>query len=330
MPKVLITGITGFVGSHMADLLLQRSDIELYGTRRWSSRMNLLEHIKDLDERVRLMTCNILDPVNVFEVIEKVRPDWIFHFAAESYVAPSWDMPHVYMNTNINGTINFLEALRKLGLNNTRFHVAGSGEEYGLIHEDELPITETTELRPVNPYAVSKVAQDLITYEHHCSYNLHVIRTRAFNHEGPRRDKVFALPTFAYQIARIEAGLQPPVVRVGNIEAKRNWTDVRDMVKAYLLAMQKCTSGEMYLIGSDKVLTVRECLEKLIEMSTSKEKIKIEEDPARMRPTEVPRLIGTYDKFVAATGWKPEIPFEQTLSDTLDYWRSIVRKEQAM
>lgn len=324
MLKVLITGITGFVGSHMADLMLGRPNVEVFGTRRWSSRMNFLEHIPDLEKRIQLVTCNILDPVSVFEVMEKIRPHWIFHFAAESYVAPSWDMPHIYVNTNVNGTINFLEAMRKLGLKNTRFHVAGSGEEYGLVHEHELPITELSELRPVNPYAVSKVAQDLMCYEHFKSYGLHVVRTRAFNHEGPRRDKVFALPTFAYQIARIEKGLQEPIVKVGSVDAKRNWTDVRDMVKAYALAIEKCEPGELYLIGSNRVLTVQECLEKLIELSPQANSIKVEVEESRVRPTDVPLLVGKYDKFVERTGWQPEIHFEQTLADTLDYWRSVV------
>jgi GDP-4-dehydro-6-deoxy-D-mannose reductase len=323
----LITGITGFVGSHMADLLLQRDDVELFGTRRWSSRMSLLHHIKDFDKRIRMFTCNILDPVCVSEAVEQIRPDWIFHFAAESYVAPSWDMPHLYMQTNINGTLNFLEILRKLKLTKTRFHVAGSGEEYGLVHDDELPITEKSELRPVNPYAVSKVAQDLLCYEHHKSYGLHVVRTRAFNHEGPRRDNVFALPSFAYQIARIEQGLQEPVIKVGLIDAKRNWTDVRDMVKAYHAAVEKCDPGELYLIGSDQILTVEECLRKLISLSSKAGSISIQQDPARVRPTDVPLLVGSYEKFVSKTNWKPTIEFGQTLEDTLNYWREIVKKQ---
>jgi GDP-4-dehydro-6-deoxy-D-mannose reductase len=327
MSKVLITGITGFVGSHLADLLLARKDVELFGIRRWSSRMDLLSHIKDVENQIQFFTCNILDPVSVFDVVERIKPDRIFHLAAESYVAPSWDMPHLYVTTNVNGTLNFLEALRKLKLTNTRFHIAGSGEEYGLVLEKELPITELSELRPVNPYAVSKVAQDLMSYEHGQSYGLHVVRTRAFNHEGPRRDKVFALPSFAYQIARIESGLQNPVVKVGNIEAKRNWTDVRDMVAAYDLAVEKCEPSELYLIGSDQIMTVRECLEHLIALSTRKGQIEIEVDPARVRPTEVPLLVGKYDKFVGRTGWQPALDFKQTLADTLDYWRAIVARE---
>ena len=311
----------------MADLLLAQGSAQVFGIRRWSSRMNFLEHIKDLEKRIELLTCNILDPVSVFQVVEHIRPDWIFHFAAESYVAPSWDMPHLYVNTNVNGTLHFLEALRKLKLMDTRFHVAGSGEEYGLVHESELPITELSELRPVNPYAVSKVAQDLMCYEHHKSYGLHVVRTRAFNHEGPRRDKVFALPSFAYQIARIEQGLQEPVVKVGALGPRRNWTDVRDMVKAYHLAVEKCNPGELYLIGSNRVLTVRECLDKLISLSPRAHIISVEEETTRIRPTDVPLLIGQYDKFVGCTGWATAFDFDQTLDDTLNYWRKVVAQE---
>jgi GDP-4-dehydro-6-deoxy-D-mannose reductase len=330
MPRILITGLTGFVGSHLADLLLERGDAELFGIKRWSSRMDLLSHIRDLDRKIHLFTCNILDPVSVFEVIERVKPDTIFHLAAESYVKPSWDMPHLYVNTNVNGTLNFLEALRKLKLFDTKIHIAGSGEEYGLVHEDELPITEKSELRPVNPYAVSKVAQDLMCYEHHKSYGLKVIRTRAFNHEGPRRDKVFALPSFAYQIARIERGFQEPVVKTGLIEARRNWTDVRDMVSAYHLAVEKCEPGELYLIGSDQIMTVAQCLDALIDMSSQKGNIRIEQEESRVRPTDVPLLVGRYDKFVARTNWQPTRKFEQTLADTLDYWRAVVAREAAL
>jgi GDP-4-dehydro-6-deoxy-D-mannose reductase len=325
--KVLITGITGFVGSHMADYLLEKN-IEVYGLKRWNlSKMRNIRHLID-DDRVTLLDCDITDPIGVRSVIERVKPDKIFHFAAESFVSTSWNHPSHYMDVNFKGTVNLLDAIRQVGIN-PRFHIAGSGEEYGEIFEEELPITEKTILRPMNPYAVSKIAQDLIGFVYFKSYGLNVIRTRAFNHEGPRRDNVFGIPWYAYQIARIEVDKQKPIVRVGHIDDKRNFTHIRDMVEAYWLAIEHCKPGELYLIGSDEpeqIHTFREALNMLIEMSTV-ENIKVEEDPEFVRPTSVPRLIGDTSKFRELTGWKPKISFRKILEDTLEYWRHFVKED---
>lgn len=326
--KILITGITGFVGSHMADYLLEKEDIEIYGLKRWNlEKMRDIRHLLDND-RVNLLDCDITDPIGVRNVIKQVKPDKIFHFAAESFVSTSWAHPSHYMNVNFKGTVNFLDAIREIGIN-PRFFIPGSGEEYGEIYEEELPITEKTILRPMNPYAVSKIAQDLIGFVYFKSYGLNIIRTRAFNHEGPRRDYVFGLPWYAYQIARIEAGKQKPIVRVGYIEDKRNFTHIRDLVEAYWIAMEYCKSGELYLIGAEElehIHTFREALNMLIEMSTV-DNIKIETDPKLVRPTSVPRLIGDTSKFRKLTGWKPKISFEKILEDTLEYWRDFVKKD---
>lgn len=327
--KVLITGITGFVGSHMADLLLEKGETEIYGLKRWNlSRFRNIRHLLH-DARVKLFDCDITDPVSTRKIIKEIRPDKIFHFAAESFVSPSWDHPSHYMDVNFKGTVNLLEAIREAGIN-PRFQIAGSGEEYGEIHENELPITDESVLRPVNPYAVSKVAQDLIGYVYFKSYGLNVIRTRAFNHEGPRRDNVFGVPWFAYQVAMIEAGKREPVIKTGDTSDKRNFTHIRDLVEAYSLAMEKCVPGEMYLIGSDEadhIFTFREVLQKLIDMSSIQNKadIKIEVDERFVRPTSVPRLIGDTKKFRELTGWRPKIGFDQILKDTLNYWRDFVK-----
>ncbi len=329
--KILITGITGFVGSHMADLLLEKGGTEIYGLKRWNlSRLRNVKHLLN-DPRVKFFDCDITDPVSTRKVIQEIRPDKIFHFAAESFVSPSWDHPSHYMDVNFKGTVNLLEAIRAVGIN-PRFQIPGSGEEYGDVKDKELPIIDETILRPVNPYAVSKVAQDFIGYVYFKSYGLNVIRTRAFNHEGPRRDNVFGVPWFAYQIARIEAGKQEPVVRTGDTSDKRNFTHIRDLVEAYWLAMEKCVPGELYLIGSDEVdhiFTFREVLQKLIDMSNipDKSKIKIEVDRQYVRPTSVPRLVGDTKKFRELTGWKPRIPFQRILDDTLNYWRDFVKKD---
>jgi GDP-4-dehydro-6-deoxy-D-mannose reductase len=325
MTRVLVTGATGFVGSHVLDLLLARGGAEVHATRRWSSRTTLVSHLGEDDTRVAWHTCDLTDPFSVHAVVARVRPDRLFHLGAQSFVSPSWEQPDAYFRTNTLGTLYLLEALRREGLTATRVLLPGSGEEYGHVPEDELPITAATQLRPVNPYAVSKVAQDLLGYEHHVSYGLHVVRVRAFNHEGPRRDRVFALPSFAWQIARIEAGRAPPVLRVGNLDALRNWTDVRDMVRAYDLALEKCPPGELYLVGSDQVATVRECLDRLLALSPRGGEIRVETDPDLVRRTEVLRLVADVRPFRERTGWAPAIPLAQTLADTLDYWRERVR-----
>ncbi|RME50292.1 MAG: SDR family oxidoreductase, partial [Deltaproteobacteria bacterium] len=318
--RILITGITGFVGSHLADFLLERSErVELFGTKRW--HLSRMDHVRHIADQIAWVDCDITDPIGTRAMIDRVAPDRIFHCASESFVSPSWDHPHRYMSVNYNGTVNLLEALR-LANAKTIFHIPGSGEEYGDIHESELPIDESTVLRPVNPYAVSKIAQDLIGYVYFRSYGLNVIRTRAFNHEGPRRENVFGIPWYAYQIARVEQGLQEPHLRVGHIDDRRNFTHVRDMVEAYWLSTEKCEPGELYLIGSEapeSIHTFREALEMLIGMSTV-EGITYGEDPEFVRPTNVPRLIGDTRKFREKTGWEPKIPFERILSDTLDYW----------
>lgn len=321
--KVLITGVTGFVGSHLADFIFENfsNEYEIWATRRYHlSRMDNVYHMID---RINWFDCDITDPIACMRLIEKVKPVKIFHCAAESFVSPSWNHPSRYMSVNYNGTLNLLEALRQTNTDSL-FHIPGSGEEYGLIYENEVPITETTVLRPVNPYAVTKVAQDLIGYVYNQSYGTKVIRTRAFNHEGPRREKFFGIPWYAYQIAKIELGLQDPVVVRGHIDDVRNFTHVRDMVEAYWISTEVCEPGELYLVGSDeedKLFTFRQALEILIDKSTFKGKIEHKEDLNYVRPTNVPRLIGNTSKFRNVTNWSPKISFDKILQDTLDYWR---------
>jgi GDP-4-dehydro-6-deoxy-D-mannose reductase len=258
-------------------------------------------------------------------MFDKVAPDTIFHCAAESFVSPSWDHPLNYMRVNYDATVNLLEGLRTSN-SKAPFHIPGSGEEYGEVSEADLPITPETKLQPVNPYAVSKVAQDLIGYVYFKSYGLNVIRTRAFNHEGPRREKVFGIPSYASQIARIEAGLQAPIVKTGHIEDKRNFTHVKDMVRAYWMASELCEPGKLYLVGTDRedmTFTFRQALEMLINRS-KKSDIKYEETSEFVRPTNVPFLISDISDFSDTTGWSPTLTFDNILDDTLSYWRSRV------
>ncbi|MGH2794534.1 MAG: GDP-mannose 4,6-dehydratase, partial [Actinomycetota bacterium] len=245
----------------------------------------------------------------------------IFHLAAQSFVAASWSAPAETLTTNVQCQVHLLEAVREANLD-ARIQVAGSSEEYGKVSEDELPIRETNALRPMSPYAVSKVAQDLMGFQYNQSYGTWIVRTRAFNHEGPRRGEVFVTSSFAKQIALAEAGRGEPVLNVGNLEAQRDFTDVRDVVKAYWLALEKCEPGEVYNIGSGRAWKISDVAEMLIGMA--KVPIEIRQDPSRMRPSDVLVLQADTTRFRETTGWEPTIPFEQTLWDTLEYWRDRV------
>jgi GDP-4-dehydro-6-deoxy-D-mannose reductase len=255
----------------------------------------------------------------VRDTLERIRPDWIFHLAAQSFVPTSWIAPTESLTTNVLGQVNIFEAVRRIGLE-CRIQLACSSEEYGMVYPDELPIKETNPLRPLSPYAVSKVAQDMLGYQYWMSWKVDSVRTRGFNHEGPRRGPVFVASDFAKQIADIEKGRKPAVLYVGNLNAKRDFTDVRDTVRAYWLALEKCEPGEVYNICSGRAWAVEETLGLLLGMTKSK--IEVKQDPARLRPSDVPVLLGDNSKFVQATGWRPVIPFERTLRDMLDYWRA--------
>jgi len=314
--KVLVTGVTGFAGSHLVDYILaKKPGTKITGIQRWRSRTENIEHFSD---KIRLVECDLRDASSVRDVLDDERPEWIFHLAAQSFVPTSWTAPTESLVTNIIGQLNIFEAVKKLGIK-PRIQLACSSEEYGMVLENELPIRETNPLRPLSPYAVSKVGQDMLGYQYWMSFRIPVVRTRGFNHEGPRRGPVFVCSDFAKQIADIEKGRRPPVVRVGNLDARRDFTDVRDVVRAYWLALEKGEPGEVYNIASGKCWTIREMLDLLLGMTTAK--IKVETDPARMRPSDVPVLLGDASKFRDRTGWAPEIPFEQTMADLLAYWR---------
>ena len=318
--RVLITGITGFVGSHLADYLLENTNYKIFGLKRVNSRLRNIGQILD---KITLIDGELIDQTSLIKALRISKPDYIYHLAALSWVSPSWDMPSAYMQVNAIGTINLFEALRTSNLN-PRILISCTPEEYGDVPKEKIPITEETILAPVNLYAASKAAQDAVCQAYQASYGFKIIRTRAFNHEGPRRDILGALSSFAYQIARIERDLQKPVVKVGNLSAKRNFTDVKDMARAYFLAMEKGIPGELYLIGSDQIYTIKQCLKMLIKLSPARDKIKYEVDKERVRPTELNILIGKFEKFEELTGWKPTIKLEQTLESTLNYWRESI------
>ena len=324
--KILITGITGFVGSHLADYALSKGHT-IYGLKRWNlSRMRNVRHILD---KINWIDCDLTDSVSVTKAIKQSNPDKIFHLAAESFVSPSWDHPTHYMDVNYKGTVNLFEGIRTLEIN-PRVLIPGSGEEYGEVQLKDLPINNSTILNPVNPYAVTKIAQDLISFVYFKSFGTKVIRTRTFNHEGPRRENVFGISSYAYQIARIERGLQEPIVKVGVLTDKRNFTHVQDIVKAYWLASNKCKLGELYLIGNEKknsIFTFKQVLNMLIKLSTENN-IQYKEYKPFVRPTKVPFLIADIKKFKKETGWKPNLTIEDILKDTLNHWRNKLDKQE--
>jgi GDP-4-dehydro-6-deoxy-D-mannose reductase len=317
--RVLITGITGFVGSHLAEHILARHPgVEVWGICRWRSRM---ENIAHLLGRINLREADLKDMASLERVLAESRPDRIFHLAAQSYVPASWKYPAETFAINAVGEVNLFEALRRLELA-PRIQVAGSSEEYGRVFPHEVPMKETNPLRPLSPYAVSKVAQDLLAYQYFMSYGMPIVRTRGFNHTGPRRGEVFVTSALARQIARIEKGRSEPVIKVGNLEAKRDFSDVRDIVAAYWLSLERGVPGEVYNIGSGVARSIGELLEALLALSSVK--VRVEVDPARLRPSDVPILLADSAKFIELTGWRPTIPFEQTLRDLLEYWRGKV------
>lgn len=310
----LVTGITGFAGSHMAELLLSK-DFEVHGLCRWRSRTENIDHIR---EKIHLIEGDLLDAHSLQDLLMNVRPTHIFHLAGQSFVPASWASPAVTLETNLVGACNLFEAVRAAKIE-PAIQIACSSEEYGLVKPNEVPIKETNPLRPLSPYGVSKLAMDYLGYQYFKSYDMRIIRTRGFNHTGPRRGEVFAESSFAKQIAEIEKKIKKPILSVGNLEAERDYTDVRDMVKGYLLATEKGEPGEVYNICSGKAVKIREVLE--ILLSFSKIKVEVKQDPARMRPSDVPILLGDNSKFIKQTGWKPEISFEKTMADLLNYWR---------
>ncbi len=318
--KALITGINGFVGSHLADFCLKIPGVLVSGVVFPGSGLENVEHIKD---KIKLFECDLVDKEAVKRILKESAPDKIFHLAGQSAVSKSWQSPEDTLLNNIMSELNIFEALRKLELN-PAVQVAGSSEEYGLAHKDELPVKENNMLRPLSPYGVSKVSQDVLACQYYYSYGLKTIITRAFNHEGPRRGEQFVISNFAKQIAEIEKGKKEPIIYVGNLEAKRDYSDVRDIVRAYWTATEKCRFGEPYNICSGKLLSIKSALDILLSFSKVK-KIEIKQDSARMRPSDIPALFGDCSKFKKQTGWEPEISFEKTLEDTLNYWRELMQ-----
>jgi GDP-4-dehydro-6-deoxy-D-mannose reductase len=318
--RALITGITGFVGAHLTEYLLStRPDAELFGLRRWSSSS---QEIGRLANVVRLIDGDLLDAPSLLRALQASRPEVIFHLAASSSVASSWDTPTEMMQVNVLGTLHLLEAMRQLDLDATVV-LACSAESYGQVAPADLPIREETPFRPVSPYAVSKATVDMLAYQYYQTFRLRTVRLRLFNHCGPRQSDRFVISALARQIAEIEADLRPPELHVGNLEARRDFVDVRDVAPAYLLAGTRAQPGEVYNVATGRGRSIREVLDSLLTLTDAV--VDVVFDPGRLRPAEIPALVGDGSRFRQATGWAPAIPFEQTVSDILSYWRKRIR-----
>jgi GDP-mannose 4,6-dehydratase len=314
--NILITGISGMVGSHLAEYILaNHPDAQVHGLIRWRTP---LDHILGIKDRITLHYADLRDLNSLVVLIKKVKPDWIFHLAAQSFVTTSFDAPVDTLTTNIIGTTNLLDALRITEVD-AKVHICSSSEVYGQVLEDEVPIRETNPFRPASPYAVSKVGEDMMAYQYFLSYGIQTVRTRMFTHTGPRRGDVFAESAYAKQIVEVECGLRENPIRVGNLDSIRTFADVRDAVRAYWLLMEKCPAGEVYNIGGNRTMTLRDMLEILKGMASCR--IEHVVDPALLRPSDVTLQIPDTAKFKAATGWEPRIAFEDTLRHILDFYR---------
>lgn len=337
MKKALITGVTGMVGSHLADYLLENTDWDIYGVCRWRSPLDNVTHLLDRvnrKDRVFFEYADLNDEMSLITVVNKIKADYVFHLAAQSYPQTSFTAPIDTLNTNILGTARLLETFRLAMKEDKNYkpviHVCASSEVFGRIPAEKKPETgihEECPFHPASPYAISKTGTDLLGRYYAEAYGMTVMTTRMFTHTGPRRGDVFHESSFAKQIAMIEAGMIEPKVMVGNLKSLRTYADVRDAVRAYyMLATVNPIPGEYYNIGGSYTCEVGDTLNTLISYSTKKDKIQIVTDPERLRPIDADLQVPDYRKFKAHTGWKPEIPFEKTMHDLLDYWREKVNK----
>jgi GDP-mannose 4,6-dehydratase len=327
--NALITGITGMVGSHLADYLLANTDWDIYGMCRWRSPLDNVKHLLERanrKERLYFLDGDLTDYISLQNVVERSRPDFVFHLAAQSYPSTSFTSPLQTLDTNILGTERLLEALKNCNGIDPVIHVCSSSEVFGRVPPEKLPIDEECSFHPASPYAISKIGTDMVGRFHAEAYGQKVVVTRMFTHTGPRRGDVFAESSFAKQIAMIEQELIPPIVKTGNLQSMRTWADVRDAVKAYyMLVTVNPIPGSYYNIGGTYSCTVEDMLKYLISISTCRDMLRIETEQVRLRPLDADLQVPDTSKFQKHTGWKPEISFQKTMQDLLDYWRELIK-----
>jgi GDP-4-dehydro-6-deoxy-D-mannose reductase len=317
--RALITGITGFAGGHLAQVLLDQGD-DVFGVDRRPA-----QRLAHLDPAVKSITADLGDPTGVANLLNEVQPEAIYHLAGQAFVPTSWEDPWDTLENNIRPQLNILQTMVQQK-SNARLLIVASNQVYGQVSSDQLPVKEDTPFRPDNPYGVSKVAQDMLALQYHLSHDIDVLRVRAFNHIGPRQSPFFVASSFSKQVAEIEAGLAEPIIYVGNLEAQRDFTDVVDVMRAYALLVAYGDPGEAYNVGTGQAYSIQYLLDILLGYSNVE--IKIEPDPDRMRPSDVPILYADNSKLRAKTGWEPTCTFEESLQRVLDYWRGEVKKRQ--
>ena len=317
--RALITGITGFAGGHLAQILLDRGD-EVLGVARDEGQG--LDH---LSRAVIPVIADLNDPQVTATVLADTRPDAIYHLAGQAFVPTSWEDPWATMENNIRPQLNMLQAMLAQK-SRARLLIVASNQVYGKVSPDQLPVSEETAFQPDNPYGVSKVAQDILALQYHLSHGLDVLRVRAFNHIGPRQSPYFVAASFSKQIAEIEVGLKEPLLKVGNLEAKRDFTDVRDVMRAYMLLVDHGEPGEAYNVGTGQAHSIQYLLDVLLKYS--RVEIRVEQDPDRLRPSDVPVIYADNRKLREQTGWEPFYKFEDSLQTVLDYWREDVKTRQ--
>lgn len=315
--KALIIGGAGFVGSYLIDYL--------QNNLKWSISVTKMFHEKMNTDNVDVFNLDILNKDDITKLLTTIKPDYIFHLAAQSSVSLSWKNPALTIDVNIKGAVNLLDAVRELKYK-PRILLIGSGEEYGHIKPGETPINEDNATRPGNIYAATKVTQNLIGKIYSEAYCIDIIMVRSFNHIGPNQLPTFVVADFCKQVAEIEKGLKEPIIRVGNLSAKRDFTDVRDVVRAYALIIQKGKRGETYNVGSGKAIAIEEILRMVLSMSEAE--ISVETDINKLRPVDVPIIEADITKLVKTTGWQKQINIEDTIADTLNYWRLRVDQEK--
>lgn len=317
--KILVTGASGFAGSHLVEFLIENKNHNIFGTY-YSS--NSLENLAKVKDKINLFKLDLTDQEQTNNLINKVKPDEVYHLAAFASAAGSFSSPTKTVVNNISSQLNLFEALKKNNLKTAKILIVSSAEVYGDVDPKDLPINEETRLNPTNPYAVSKLTQDFLGKQYFLADNLNIVIARPFNHIGPRQSPDFVVSSFAKKIVEIEKGKRGAVLPVGNLEAKRDFTDVKDVVLAYSLLMEKGKAGEAYNIGSGKSYKISEILEKLLKLANIK--VSITQDKSLFRPIDNPNLVCNFNKLRSLTGWEPKIGIDQTLRDTLDYWRNII------